>query len=432
MHPCADTAAYSCRICVLLALLLVELVDTSGETECGAGKYLEQENRTCVSCPAGKYKPSTPRTNQDLTSGVTACTDMTVQPGDCPAGSGYAVKTRVCIDSIPDRFAASQCDVQLPKRGSRTSRGFQHQSWVVGCMHASDSSDVSSCQTTCDSFGTNPKAQGCVNYRGILMPDALLGVKLKGDALREGQDVGATLAYCTTRSCRGGNCKQASIFICKLACTAYFQPAPNFTESLTGAIADDGFCAPLPSECPPGHTLDLAGSWPSGPCKTCPEGKYKEVPGTAACIDCPEGKYSSTCGAAQCTDMTVRPSECAESGYAVKTRVCIDGIPDPLPIPEYDGTFLQFNPQVQLRLAVVLLCFAQKAPHPSHKKIATGALAEAVGCSTSAGAASARGAPELCRCRSRRQNSCSHSSPARKRSHCSHSSMECRVRACEQ
>lgn len=166
------------------------------------------------------------------------------------------------------------------------------------------------------------------------MPDALLGLSPSAHAV----ELGATSAFCTTSSCGGHKCRDASIFICKLACTAYFQPAPDFSESLTGAIADDGFCSPPsspPTECPPGYTHDPANSWPSGPCKACPEGKYKEVPGTAACSDCPEGKYSSTCGSAQCANMTVRPCECAESGYAVKTRVCIDGIPESVPRPPW-------------------------------------------------------------------------------------------------
>jgi hypothetical protein len=259
---------------------------------CVAGKYKAVNgSEACIACPAGTFA---------RTSGTANCTNTTVQPDQCKPGWGYAVKTRVCIDGIPDNRPTSPCGLLLLRE---KSRAFQINSWNVGCLHASGSSDVTSCESRCDS------PQGCCGYDGILMPP--LGS-----------------AYCQGNSCSGGSCCDASRTMCKLACTAYFEPAPTFLEELTGAIADDGFCSPLPSECPPGYTHDPAGSWPDGSCKACVEGKYKAVNGSAACVDCPAGTYSSTCAATNCTNMTVQPCECVEGGFAVKTRVCIDGVPE--------------------------------------------------------------------------------------------------------
>ena len=209
---------------------------------CVEGKFKNWTGSAeCQECSKGKYSS---------TQAAVFCSDMTVS--ECMQNQSFAVKTRVCLEGYYSRDMGPQ--LQKSKNPL-----FQAQAWNVGCFHGSGSSSATECKSKCE------QTDGCCNYYGTLMPPLLS-------------------AKCQSNSCSGGGCCAASENICKSACEMYFQPLPTFQESLTGAIADDGFCAnnasstqasttsPSPSTPPP--TLDPT---------SCPR-HSTAAPGTSSCV----------------------------------------------------------------------------------------------------------------------------------------------------
>ena len=230
-------------------------------TRCGGGYYKDEIGMTpCKSCPAGKYAGGTMNTQCTLCPANTYSTTVAAR---------YSTSCLNCPQFSTSAAGSSTCNC---------SSGYQK----VG-------TDPFTCEVpTCAAGSTGPPdscAQCAPGKYKAASGSAPCDDCVPGKySAATGASTAATCLSCSAGSYAG----TPGSFACSL-CPSY-STSPAGSSAVTECTCNAGYnmdgnlCIAIP--CPPGTTGPHAAA-----CAGCGQGKYKSVPGSAACTSCPTLTY---------------------------------------------------------------------------------------------------------------------------------------------